>query len=113
MYPVIDAVGRRHKKVTRVVLAKALDRIIHHDGVERPERRRPVLRVAEPKPIFFPFLQLVLEQSVIRIKVTPTLGAFWSLELVRTWEFSPARSCFPPEFFVVNNFAMPEASAVC
>ena len=72
-----------------------------------------MLRVAEPKPIFFPLLQLVLEQSVIRIKVTPTLGAFWSLELDKDLGILPARSCFPPVFFVVNNFAMPEASAVC
>ena len=89
---VIDAIGRRHHQMSGVVLAQALARIVHHDGVERPKRRRPVLRIAEPKSFFLACLQFVLEQAVIGIKLAPTLGSRRSFQARKDLGNVPARS---------------------
>ncbi|MCY1555638.1 hypothetical protein D9M68_923160 [compost metagenome] len=75
MHPEFDAVGVRDHQVPGVVLAQALDREFTTDGLEGLEDRGPVLAVAEPELGVLLFLELVLEDQVIRVDLFPALGA--------------------------------------
>ena len=83
---VIDAIGGRHHQVTRIVLAEAFAGIFDHDRVERPKRRGPVLRVAEPESLFVDWFQLVEEQGEIGIEILPALRTRGRFQVIGTWE---------------------------
>jgi len=83
---VIDAVGRRHHQVARIVLAEAFAGVFNHDRVERPERGRPVLRIAEPEALFVDGFQFVQKQGEVGIKILPALRSRRRLQVIGTWE---------------------------
>ncbi|MEZ5766879.1 MAG: hypothetical protein R3D80_03895 [Paracoccaceae bacterium] len=72
---VVDPVRRRHQQVAGVVLAEAFDREIEKDHVEGAQRRRPVLRVAEPELLVVLGPARGLETGVIGVELLPPLGA--------------------------------------